>query len=313
MASGDPAPVGPDVSVSLGPLRLASPLVAASGTVGSVWEFARVADPSAYGAMTAKSVSADPWSGRPAPRLAAASATGMLNGIGIQNPGVERWVRETGPKLWRVGTEVWGSAVGRAPEEYAGVAVAIASTACTAVEINLSCPNLEDGRMIALDPDRSARVVEAVRAAVDVPIGAKLSPNAEDVVSVATACAEAGTDWITLTNTVWGAGIDIETRRPSLAAGVGGYSGPPLKAIALRCVMEVADARPDIPILGCGGVTRGDDVVEFLLAGASAVGIGTVHFAEPRAGSRILSELVSWCVAHGVDHVQDLQRAREPW
>jgi dihydroorotate dehydrogenase (NAD+) catalytic subunit len=292
-------------AVDLGRLHLETPLVAASGTVGSVWEFARVADVSAYGAMTAKSVSPDPWPGRRPPRLAPAGA-GMLNAIGIQNPGIEAWLRETAPRLRGIGCPVWGSAVGRTPDEFAHVAAKLDEAGVAAVEINLSCPNLEDGRMFALDPSRSGEVVAAVRAATSAPIGAKLSPNADDIVAVAEACAAAGADWVTLTNTISGASIDVETARPVLSSGAGGYSGPPLKPIALRCVMEVASRLPQLPILGCGGVVSGRDVVEYLMAGATAVGLGTIHFADPRAARRILEELVIWCERHGVKAVTDL-------
>lgn len=295
-----------DLSVDLGPLRLTTPLVAASGTVGSVWEFDRVLHAADYGAMIAKSVSEEPWSGRPAPRLAPAGL-GMLNGIGIQNPGMERWARETAPRLRTIASPVWGSAVGRTPEEFGRVASGLEDTgAVTAIEVNLSCPNLEDGRMFALDPLRSAAVVSTVRGATDLPIGAKLSPDSRDIVSVAGACHEAGADWVTLTNTISGFGLDIERRRPLLSGGIGGYSGPPLKPIALRCVTEVASAHPRLPILGCGGVMRGRDVIEYLMAGASAVSLGTVHFAEPRAAGRILSELESWCADHAVERLADL-------
>lgn len=297
-----------DPSVQIGPVGLSSPLVAASGTVGSVWEFARVADVTAYGAMTAKSVSAEPWDGRPPPRLAPAGL-GMLNGIGIQNPGIEAWVRETTPRLARLPTPVWGSTVGRTPGEYATVAAGLASAGLGAVEVNLSCPNLEDGRMFALDAEPSAAAVAAVVEAVDVPVGAKLSPNTDDIVGVASACAEAGASWVTLTNTVWGAGVDIDSRRWTLSGGVGGLSGPPLKPISIRCVLEVSRALPDLPIVGCGGVMTGRDAIEYLMAGASAVGVGTIHFAEPRAGRRILGEMERWCRAHGVDRIADLRGA----
>jgi dihydroorotate dehydrogenase (NAD+) catalytic subunit len=301
-----------DTTVALGPLRLATPLVAASGTVGSVWEFARVADLSDYGAMVTKSVSEEPWGGRPPPRLAPAGA-GMLNGIGIQNPGIEAWRTETAPRLQRIGTPVWGSAVGTTVAEFARVARGLESAGLAAVEINLSCPNLEGGRMFALDPDPAGRVLEAVRAATSLPVGAKLSPNADDIVAVASACRDGGADWVTLTNTMWGAGVDVESRRPLLSGGVGGYSGPPLKPVALRCVMEVSAGLPDLPILGCGGVSRGLDVAEYLMAGAAAVGLGTVHFAEPRSATRILSELSAWCHRRGVSAVSDLTGAMEPW
>jgi len=276
-----------ELSTVLGPARLATPLVAASGTVGSVVELAEVTDFSRYGAAVAKSVSASPWTGRPAPRMAPAG-TGMLNGVGIQNPGVDAWVADVVPRLGSIPTPVWGSAVGTTVDEFVKVASAMASAGVPAVELNLSCPNL-DGHLFALDARLSAEVVAEVRRKVSVPVSAKLSPNSEDIVAVAAACADAGADWVVLTNTVWGAAIDLVTGRPRLSGTVGGFSGPPLKPIALRCVIEVHRALPDLPIIGCGGVANGDDAVEYLLAGASAVGIGTAHFSEPRVAGRVLS------------------------
>lgn len=291
--------------VRLGPVGLASPLVAASGTVGNVVELAGVVDFSLYGAAVAKSVSADPWEGRPAPRLVP-SGLGLLNGIGIQNPGVEAWATEVGPRMGEVPAPVWGSAVGTTAAEFARVAARLEEAGVAAVEVNLSCPNLEDGRMFALDPARAGDVVAAVRDAVGLPVGAKLTPNSEDVAAVASRCAAAGADWVVVGNTVWGAGIDVETRRPLLSGVVGGYSGPPVKPIALRAVIEVHRALPELPVLGCGGVSSGRDVVEFLLAGASAVGIGTVHFAEPRAARRILAELAALTERLGVTDLGEL-------
>ena len=243
----------------------------------------------------------------------APAGDGMLNGIGIQNPGVAAWTGNVGPNLRDVPTDVWGSAVGHTEGEFAAVAGALEAAGVDAVEINLSCPNLDDGGMFALQPEASAEVVAAVCAAVSCPIGAKLSPNSEDIVKVAAAVYEAGADWVVLGNTVWGAGIDIETRRPLLSGGVGGYSGRPIKPIALRCVLEVNRARPDIPILGTGGVTTGADVVEFLLAGASAVGIGTAHFASPRIGGRILKQLNRYLDRHNIENVRELVGAVEEW
>lgn len=301
-----------DLSARVGSQELSTPLVAASGTAGSAWELARVTDLAAYGAVTIKSVSAEPWEGRPAPRLAPAGI-GMLNGVGIQNPGIEAWATDTAPRLRGLTTPVWGSAVGKSPEEFARVAKGLESAGLSAVEINLSCPNLEDGRMFALDPVRSGAVVAAVTASVDVPVGAKLSPNADDIVAVASACAEAGAAWLTLTNTVWGAGIDIDSRRPLLSGEVGGFSGEPLKPIAIRCVREVARALPDVPIVGCGGVMRGEDVIEYLMAGASAVALGTIHFAEPKAARRILEEVERWCTRNDLDRIGDLVGSVRPW
>ncbi|HET9204370.1 MAG TPA: dihydroorotate dehydrogenase [Acidimicrobiia bacterium] len=278
------------LSARLGPIELRSPLIAASGTVGSVWEWAEVADVSPFGAAVAKSVAPVEWPGRPAPRLAPAGP-GMLNGIGIQNPGIEVWVEKMTPVLPTLKIPVWGSVVGETPDEFAMVAKGLLSAGVPVVEVNLSCPNLDDGRMFSLDAARAAEVVAAVAATADVPVGAKLSPNADDVVGVAAACLEAGATFLTLTNTLLGFGVDLETARPLLNGGVGGYSGPGLKPVSLRCVYEVASALPGTPIVGCGGVTTGADVVEYLLAGASAVALGTVLLAEPRAGTRIVREL----------------------
>ncbi|HJU50932.1 MAG TPA: dihydroorotate dehydrogenase [Acidimicrobiia bacterium] len=294
----------PDLGTVLGPLELRSPLIAASGTVGSVIELAGVADLSVYGAAVAKSVSAEPWSGRPAPRLAPAG-TGMLNGIGIQNPGIEAWRTEVGPRLESLEVPVWGSAVGHSPDEFALVAKELEASGVAAIEINLSCPNL-DGDMFSLDPAASEEVVARVRGAVGLPIGAKLSPNLVDPVPVARACAEAGVDFLTLTNTIWGAGVNLETRRPQLSGVIGGYSGPPLKPIALRFVIEVRAALPQMPIVGCGGVLTGSDIAEYLIAGAQAVAAGTIHLAEPRAGRRLVDELIEWMRKHRVQSVASL-------
>lgn len=301
-----------DLSVTLGPTELATPLVAASGTVGSVVDFQAVGALEMYGAAVAKSVSEDPWPGRPPPRVAPAG-TGMLNGIGIQNPGVETWVDEVGSRISEVPTQVWGSAVGNSVDEFAGVAKALADAGVAAVEVNLSCPNLESGQMFALDPAASHAVVAAVRSAVSIPVGAKLSPDAASIVDVAEAVRDGGSDWVVLTNTVLGLSIDLATRRPALSGGVGGYSGAPIKPIALRCVWEVSRALRELPIVGCGGVSSGRDVVEYLLAGASAVALGTIHFAEPRAGVRIRRELERWMRRHRIDTVRELTGAAESW
>lgn len=294
----------PDLTARLGPVTLRSPLIAASGTVGSVVDFAGVTDFSHYGAAVAKSVSDVPWPGRPPPRIAPAGV-GMLNGIGIQNPGVTAWLTEAAARFGAMGCPVWGSTVGTSVEGFVTVARALEDAGVPVVEINLSCPNL-DGHLFALDAGLSREVVAAVRERVSIPVAAKLSPNAEDIVGVAAACRDAGADWVVLTNTVWGAAIDIERRSPVLSGTIGGYSGIPLKPIALRCVLEVHRAMPELPIVGLGGVSRGRDVVEYTLAGASAVGIGTVHFAEPRAATRILKETRRLLRRMGESRLSDL-------
>jgi len=295
----------PSLRARLGPLQLRSPLIAASGTVGSVWEWADVADVSCYGAAVAKSVSPEPWEGRPAPRLAPTTA-GMLNGIGIQNPGIDRWVETMTPRVGSLGVQVWGSAVATEVEGFAKVALALEGCGVTALEVNLSCPNLEDGVMFSFSAGLAGEAVMAVRNAVSVPVGAKLSPNTPDIVEVASAVREAGADFVVLTNTALGTGIDVGTGAPLLSGAVGGYSGPGLKPVALRCVYEVARALPGLPIVGCGGVTTGRDVIEYLMAGASAVELGTVHLAEPRAGKRIKDELLAGLRRIGHTSVSDL-------
>lgn len=301
-----------DLATHLGPLALRSPLIAASGTVGSVVDFAATIDFSVYGAAVAKSVSGEPWSGREEPRLGHAGS-GMLNAIGIQNPGISEWAATVGPRLAHAGVPVWGSAVGHDPKEFATVAAGLDDAGVSAVEVNLSCPNIEDGSLFALDPESSRDVVAAVRSATNLPIAAKLSPNAERIVAVAESVVAAGADWVVLTNTAWGAAIDVESRRPVLSAMVGGYSGPPLKPIAMRCVWEVSQALPGVPIVGCGGVSSAVDVVEYLLAGAAAVALGSIHFAEPRAARRIHRELLKLLDSLGAESLEELTGGAQPW
>lgn len=300
-----------NLGVTLGPVSLRTPLVAASGTVGSVVDAAGAIDFSHYGAAVAKSVAATPWAGRPAPRLAPTEA-GMLNGIGIQNPGIKAWATEVGPGLGTLDVPVWGSAVGHTVEEFAEVAVGLEAAGVTAVEVNLSCPNLDHGEIWAHDAGLTRAVVAAVRSATALPIGAKLSPNVPDVTPMAGAALEAGADWLVLTNTALGAAIDPETRTPRLSGIVGGYSGPGLKPISLRCVLQVSRTLGPVPIVGTGGIRTGEDVVEYLMAGASAVGVGTGHFEDPKLAARLLREVRRWCDRHGVSGLAELVGAGVP-
>lgn len=302
----------PTLGVDLAGRRLATPLVAAAGTVGSVVDFADSVDFSVYGAAVAKSVSPEPWEGRPAPRIAPVGA-GMLNGIGIQNPGIDAWCDEYASRLPQMGTEVWGSAVGHDPDGFAEVARRFdAVEGVTAIEVNLSCPNL-DGTPFALDPQLSATVVREVRAATEKPIGAKLSPDAHPIAEVASAVMDAGADWLVVGNTVRGAAIDPDSRRPVTTGVISGYSGEPIRPITVRCVLEIRQAMPEVPLIACGGVSRAEHVVEYLLAGAQAVGVGSAHFARPRVGRRILSGLTSYLAEHGLGAPVDLVGAWEPW
>lgn len=289
----------------LGPLELRSPLIAASGTVGSVWEWAETSDVSIYGAAVAKSVSPEPWEGRPPPRLAA-TRTGMLNGIGIQNPGISRWVDDMEARMQALEVPLWGSAVAHDAGGFGVVAKELETVGVTAIEVNLSCPNLDDGVMFSFEPDLVSSVVSNVVSAVDIPVGAKLSPNTPDIVAAAAAARDAGATFVVLTNTAFGLGIDLGERSPVLSGGVGGYSGMGLKPISLRCVYEVSRALPDLPIVGCGGVSTGRDIVEYVMAGARAVAAGTIHLAEPRAGRRMLNELTKELQAMDVESLEEL-------
>jgi dihydroorotate dehydrogenase (NAD+) catalytic subunit len=300
-----------DTTVRLGDLELANPIVAASGTFGHGDEVARLCDPSRLGAVTSKSQAPFEWAGNPPPRLHPATA-GMVNAVGLQGHGVAHWVAHDLPALRARGARVIASIWGHTIDDYRTGAELLrpAASELVAVEINLSCPNTAaGGHMFATHAGDTKAVVEGVRAAgLDVPLVAKLTIT-PDLADLAGAAAESGAHAVTLINTVRALLVDTEARRPVLGSPGGGLSGPAIKPIALRAVHDVHDAHPELPIVGTGGVTTGRDAVEMLMAGASAVGVGTATFAEPRATLRILDELVTWCRRHGVERVAALTGA----
>lgn len=304
-----------DLSVRLGDVGLPNPIIAASGTFGYGDEVARLCPPDQLGAVTVKSLAAFEWPGNPAPRLAPGAGGGMLNSVGLQGPGVEYWISHELPKLRALGARVFASLWGRTVEDFAVAAKMLEPAVANLVglELNVSCPNVEDrARMFAHSAASTTAVVRAVLdAQLGLPVFAKLSPNTFEVVDIAGAALEAGAHGLTLVNTLLGYGIDAAHRRPRLGAGGGGLSGPPLKPVALRVVHDVARAFPGTAIIGTGGIASGEDAVEMLLAGATAVGVGTVTFREPRAMMRILEELESWCLEHGVSRVSELTGALE--
>ena len=296
-----------DCSTAVASVRLPTPVMTASGTAGHGAELGAYFDLSAIGAVVVKSLSIDPWPGNPSPRVCAVPG-GMLNAVGLQGPGVAAWLVDELPALEASGARVVVSIWGRRVEDYARAASALADTpACVvAVEVNISCPNLEDrSRMFAHSPSATAEAVAAA-GACQRPRWAKLSPNTSDLLAVAAAALGAGAEALTLTNTLLGLAIDTERRAPVLGAGGGGLSGDALHSVALRAVYDCRAAFPDAGIIGVGGVRDGLGAVRMLLAGADAVQVGTATLADPRAVLRVQDELESWCARHRLRAVRDL-------
>jgi dihydroorotate dehydrogenase (NAD+) catalytic subunit len=296
-----------DLSTRVASLTLPSPLMSASGTAGHGAELAGYVDLRALGALVVKSLSAEPWAGNPAPRLHEATA-GMVNSVGLQGPGVGAWLEHELPELTATGARVVASIWGHTVDDFGRAATLLAGAPpeVIAVEVNVSCPNLDDRRrMFAHSATATAEALDAARACGR-PRWAKLSPNVHDITEIAAAAAGAGAEAVTLVNTLLAMAIDPQTRRPRLGAGRGGLSGPAIKPVALRAVYDCHEALPHLPIIGVGGVASASDVVEFLLAGACAVQIGTATFADPHTLDRVRRQLVRWCADHGIRHVTEL-------
>lgn len=296
-----------DLATAVGSVSLRAPVLTASGTAGHGAEFARYLRPAELGAVVVKSMRATPFEGNPAPRLHPTPA-GMINSVGLQGPAVSHWLEHELPDLRAAGATVVASIWGSTVEEYrqAAEALSAAPSCVAAVEVNVSCPNLEDrDRMFSHSARATAEAVEAA-GPCGRPLWAKLSPDAPDIVEIAAAAQSAGAEAVVLTNTVPAMVIDTETRRPALGAKRGGLSGAAMRPVAVRAVYDVHEAIADLPIVGVGGVSAGVDVVEFLLAGASAVEVGTATFADPRAPLRILGEFERWCERRGVRQLAEL-------
>ncbi len=280
-------------TVRVGSVELANPVMTASGTAGYGTELAAYMDLGALGAVVVKSLAAFEWAGNPAPRLHP-TPQGMLNAVGLQGPGIPYWLDHVLPDLLRTGATVVASIWGRSVDDFARAAelLATAPPEVVAVEVNLSCPNLEGRQAIfAHDAALSGDAVAAT-AACGRPRWAKLSANTDRIVDVAGAVAAAGVEAVTCINTLLGLAYDPATRQPALGAGGGGLSGPAIHPVAVRAVHDVHVAHPDLPIVGVGGVTSGWEATELLLAGAVAVQVGTATFADPRAAARVLAELL---------------------
>lgn len=303
-AVGSPGTV---LRTRIGSVTLPNPILTASGTAGHGSELSEYFDLSLLGAHVVKSLAPYEWAGNPAPRVQPVTA-GMLNAVGLQGPGVEAWRRTELPDLASAGVRVVVSIWGRRVADYAEAAAQLAGIGpeVVAVEVNLSCPNLE-GRtgIFAHDPVLCAEVMREVRSCGK-PCWAKLSPNTDRVVEVAGAVAEAGAEAVTLINTLLGMVIDTATGRPALGNGGGGLSGPAIHPVAVRAVHDVSAAHPGLPIIGVGGVSNAVTAVELLMAGASAVQVGTATFADPRAPVRILEELAEWLRRQGVGQLDEI-------
>ena len=282
----------------------------ASGTSGHGCELGAYFDLSRLGAVVVKSLSAEPWPGNPPPRLLPVE-TGMLNSVGLQGPGVEAWMEADLPALLATGAAVVASIWATTVDGYAKAAEMLAGAPpqVVAVEVNVSCPNIEDRRrMFAHSPTATAEAVAAT-SGCGRPRWAKLSPNVTDLLPIAEAALDAGAEALTLVNTVMGMAVDPVARRPVLGGGGGGLSGPAIRPVAVRAVHECRAAFPGAGIVGVGGVSCGRDAAELMVAGADAVQVGTATFADPRAPLTVLEELRAWCRGHGVSRTADLTAA----
>ena len=300
------------LGVELGKLAVANPIMAASGTFGYGLDLLEFCPPERLGAIVTKGLSPKPRRGSPTPRIVE-TAAGMINAIGLQNIGVEAFCIEALPVLRQRGAVVAVNVFGARMEEYVEVIERCErEEGIAAYELNVSCPNVTAGGIeFGHDPAQLERLTRMGRAATRRVLWVKLSPNAPDLVGTARAAVDGGADGLTLINTLRAMAIDAEKRRPVLARGCGGLSGPAIKPIALRMVWEVHRALPSVPLVGIGGVETGRDVVEFLLAGASAVQVGTAIFRDPGAPLRILGELERFCTEHGIAEVRELVGALE--
>ena len=298
-----------EMRTRVGSVELPNPVMTASGTAGHGAELSAFFDLSDLGAVVVKSLKAEPWDGNPAPRVHEAAA-GMLNSVGLQGPGVEAWLEDDLPALIATGARVvasiWGTSV--AEYEKAALLLADAPAEVVAVEVNLSCPNVEERRHVFAHSCAATSEAVAATAACNRPRWAKLSPNVTDITEIASSAQQAGAEAVTLINTVMGMAIDPATRRYALGSGAngGGLSGAAIHPVAVRAVHDVHAALPDLPIVGVGGVTNAESAIELLLAGASAIQVGTATFADPRAPQRVLQDIERWCRRHNVTKITEL-------
>lgn len=297
-----------DLRTSIAGVEFANPVMTASGCAAAGRELHQFFDVAQLGAVVTKSIMVQPRSGRPTPRMAE-TPSGMLNSIGLQGPGIDSFIEHDLAWLAEHDVRVVVSIAGGHSDDYVTLARKLyGHPAVSALEVNISCPNVESrGQVFACDPFAAARVIGGVRRAAhpDTPVLAKLSPDVTDIASIARACADAGADGFSLINTLLGMVIDLDTQRPMLGGVTGGLSGPAIRPVAIRCVWQVHAALPHLPIIGIGGIRSGRDALEFVLAGASAVQVGTSVFGDPTAPVRVLRELEAELDTRGFASVSD--------
>ena len=295
------------MNVNLCGIELDNPVIPASGTFGFGYEFAELYDINCLGTFSFKGTTKDPRFGNPTPRIAECP-NGMINAVGLQNPGVEKVISEELPKLFKVfDKKVMANVSGFSVEDYAYTVEKLDSVDRIGwFEVNVSCPNVHGGGMsFGTQPEAAAEVTRAVRKVTDKPIIIKLSPNVTDIVSIAKACEEAGADGISLINTLLGMRIDLRTKRPVIANKMGGFSGPAIFPVAVRMVYQVANA-VNIPVVGMGGVSSAEDVVEMMLAGATAVEVGAANLVNPYACRDIINDLPRVMAKYGIENLSDI-------
>ena len=301
-----------DLSVSLAGVTLKNPIVVASGTFGFGREYSQFYDLSELGGICAKGLTLHRREGNPAPRIAE-TPMGILNSVGLQNPGVDAFIAEELPFLRQFDTKVIANISGNTPEEYGVMCDKLADAGVDMIEVNISCPNVKAGGLAyGTRPDLAAEVTAEAKRHARVPVMVKLSPNVTDITEIAKAAADAGADALSLINTLRGMRIDVNTRRPILKMNTGGLSGPAVLPVAVRMVWEVASA-VKLPILGMGGVSTGEDAAQLMLAGASAVAVGTALFADPCAPLKVRDGLADVAARQGLSAVRELTGGVRPW
>lgn len=294
-----------NLKVNMCGVTFKNPVFTASGTFNSGQDFKDIVDLNEIGAVVCKGIACEPWKGNQTPRIAETYG-GMLNSVGLQNAGVDEFIKNDIPFLKQYDTKIIVNIVGKTVEEYCEVARKLSNQPIDMLELNISCPNVEHGGVaFGVDPKMAAYITKEVKKYAKQPLIVKLSPNVTDIVAIAKAVEEAGADGISMINTLIGMKIDVHKKKTVLARKMGGFSGPAIKPVAIRMVYQVAKA-VSIPIIGIGGIMNGEDAIEFMLAGASAVGIGTANLINPRATMDILKEIKSYMKDEDIHDINDI-------